>query len=143
MKKILVLNGPNLNMLGKRDPAIYGADTLPMIEALMQEYAGQHDITLAFFQSNHEGSLIDKIHECGASCDGIILNAGAYSHTSYAIADALSCVPAPCIEVHLSNVYAREEFRRKSVLAPVCVGCICGVGKDSYLLAIDALRRRS
>ena len=135
--KILILNGPNLNLLGKREPAIYGNLTFDQFfETLKKKYA---DVELSYFQSNIEGEIINKLHEVGFSFDGIILNAGAYTHTSIAIGDAIKGIETPVIEVHISNVYAREEFRHKSLLAPVCIGQICGFGWRSYILGIDAL----
>lgn len=138
MKRILILNGPNLNLLGKREKDIYGdvsfeqylEDTLRPLLPTVQ---------LHYFQSNLEGALIDKIHEVGFDFDGIVLNAGAYTHTSIAIADAIAGVQTPVVEVHISNVYKREEFRHKSFLSKNCVGVIAGFGMDSYRLGIDAL----
>lgn len=140
MTKILVLNGPNLNMLGTREPGIYGTTTLAMIEELCQTYGSGHGIEVTCVQSNHEGALIDAIHAAQGTIDGIVLNAGAYTHTSIAIRDAVSSVDVPVIELHLSNIHAREEFRHKSCFAPVALGQICGFGADGYVLAIDALR---
>ena len=137
--KILVINGPNLNMLGKREPQIYGNRTLADINAdLEKEFAGQ--VTLTFYQSNCEGDIITAIHENTA--DGIVLNAGAYTHYSYAIHDAIKSVTTPVVEVHLSNVYKREEYRHKSVIASACIGSICGFGERSYALGIEALLKR-
>lgn len=134
---ILIINGPNLNLLGKREPTIYGSQNF---EAYFQElktiFPG---INLEYFQSNHEGAIIDKLHEVGFSVDGIVLNAGAYTHTSVAIADAIKGITSPVIEVHISNVFTREEFRHHSFLSPVCMGCICGFGLQSYQLGIQAL----
>jgi 3-dehydroquinate dehydratase II len=136
MKKILIINGPNLNLLGKREPEIYGSQTF---EAYFQSLQAIFpDIELHYFQSNHEGALIDKIHEVGFSFDGIVLNAGAYTHTSVAIADALSGVKTPAIEVHISNVHAREAFRHHSYLSSRCKGVIVGLGLKGYELAIKA-----
>lgn len=137
--KIFVINGPNLNMLGKREPEIYGADTLESINAELSELCRSLDIEPEFYQSNCEGELIDIIHSARENADGIVLNAGAYTHYSIAIRDAISASETPCIEVHLSNVHKREEFRHKSVISAVCEGVICGFGKDSYRLAIMAL----
>jgi len=140
--KILVLNGPNLNLLGQRDPQIYGRDSLADIEARLRERAAQLDVELRFFQSNHEGELIDKLHEARHWADGVIINGGALSHYSYALADALLALEKPVVEVHLSNVFKREEWRRHSVLAPACVGFICGFGSGSYLLALEGLLQK-
>ncbi|MBK8702614.1 MAG: type II 3-dehydroquinate dehydratase [Saprospiraceae bacterium] len=132
--KMIIINGPNLNLLGSREPDIYGRQPFEEYFAtLQQEFPG---ITLHYFQSNSEGALIDKLHEAGFTYDGIVLNAGAYSHTSIAIADAIAAIRTPVIEVHISNVYEREEFRHHSYLAPNCVGCITGLGLRGYELAI-------
>ena len=138
-KYILVLNGPNLNLLGRREPEIYGTTTLSGINAALEEAFPQ--IELRFAQHNSEGDIIDELHAAGfdPQCLGIALNAGAYTHYSYAIADAIAAVPAPVVEVHMSNVHAREEFRAKSVIAPVCRGTVAGFGALSYRLAIEAL----
>lgn len=138
--KILIINGPNLNLLGKREPEIYGSDTLDAIsERMTKAFAGKAE--LEWWQSNHEGAIIDKLHEAGfgAHYKGIVLNAGAYTHYSLAIADAIAAIAAPVVEVHLSNVFKREEVRHRSMIAPVCVGSISGFGADSYRLAIEAL----
>ena len=135
--KILVINGPNLNLLGVREPGIYGSRGFEDYLAELKARFGEVEID--YFQSNHEGSIIDKIHEVGFSIDGIVLNAGAYTHTSVAIADAISAVTAPVVEVHISNVHRREEFRHHSYLSPVCAGVICGFGLDSYRLGIEAI----
>ncbi len=137
--KIFVINGPNLDMLGLREPAIYGSDTLESINAELSEYCKTVGVQPEFYQSNSEGGLIDIIHSARGNADGIVLNAGAYTHYSVAIRDAVSAVELPCVEVHLSNVHKREEFRHKSVLSAVCTGVICGFGKHVYRLAIDAL----
>ncbi|MEA3344684.1 MAG: type II 3-dehydroquinate dehydratase [Chloroflexota bacterium] len=139
--KILVLHGPNLNLLGTREPDIYGAFTLAKVNRRLDEYASQQDIDLRTFQANSEGALIDAIHEARSWADGIVINPGAYTHTSYALRDAIAGVELPTVEVHLSNVHAREEFRRRSVIAPVCVGQISGFGWRSYLLGLQALRQ--
>ena len=137
-KQILVLNGPNLNLLDKREPEIYGHQTFEQyFEVLKDKFNGQ--IELFYFQSNHEGHLIDKIHEVGFSFDGIILNAGGFTHTSIALADAVSAVKTPVIEVHISNVYAREEFRHHSYISSRCKGSIIGFGLRGYDLAIQTL----
>ena len=135
---IHILNGPNLNRLGARESGIYGTITLADIEARARARAGQHGCEVVFRQSNHEGNLVDWLHEA-ADSTGVVLNAGAYTHTSIALHDAIRAIPAPVVEVHLSNVFAREEFRHHSTLSPVAKGVICGFGAESYLLAIDAL----
>lgn len=138
MKKILVLNGPNLNMLGVREPAVYGSQTLADIEnAMRAEFDGKAE--LEFIQSNSEGALVDAIQSTDA--DGIAFNAGAYTHYSYALHDAIKSIASPVVEVHISNVYKREEYRHKSVIAAACAGTVCGFGADSYYLAITALLR--
>ena len=135
--KILVVNGPNLNLLGIREPEIYGSQTFESyFEALKQKFP-RHNLN--FFQSNVEGEIINKLHEVGFSFDGIILNAGGYTHTSVAIADAIASIKTPVIEVHISNPYAREEFRHKSLLAPKCKGLIAGFGMKGYELAVMSL----
>lgn len=134
--RILVLNGPNLNMLGTREPHIYGATTLADIEAAMVTQAQQHNAEIIFFQSNHEGALIDVIQAHQSTIDGIIINPGAFTHYSYALRDALSAVSVPIIEVHISNVYKREAFRHHSVIAPIATGQIAGLGWQGYLLAL-------
>jgi len=134
MKKILILNGPNLNLLGKREPGVYGNQSF---EDYLKDLTGLFPETeIHYFQSNHEGELIDKIHEVGFSFDGIIINAGAYTHTSIALADALSAVTTSAVEVHISNIHARESFRHHSYLTRVCKGMICGLGLKGYELAI-------
>ncbi|MCB9257387.1 MAG: type II 3-dehydroquinate dehydratase [Chitinophagales bacterium] len=137
MKKIQIINGPNLNLLGKRETDIYGTESFEdFYEDLKQIY--NSDVQLAYYQSNVEGELVNKIQEVGFSFDGIILNAGAYTHTSIAIRDAISAIKVPVIEVHLSNVYAREEFRHQSMISGVCKGLIAGFGLESYVLALDS-----
>lgn len=139
--KIAIINGPNLNLLGVREQGIYGAQPFePYFEVLHGTYAGQ-GINLSYSQSNHEGEIVDEIQKAGFSCDGIVLNAGGYTHTSVAIADAIRAVPAPVVEVHVSNVQARESYRHVSLIASACVGVIAGFGLDSYRLAVEALRR--
>ncbi len=137
--KIFVINGPNLDMLGKREPEIYGSDTLESINAELREFCGTVGVEPEFYQSNSEGALIDIIHSAKGNADGIVINAGAYTHYSIAIRDAIAAVELPCVEVHLSNVHKREEFRHKSVISAVCTGVICGFGKKVYRLAIEAL----
>lgn len=140
MKKILVINGPNLNLLGKREPGIYGHNSLEDINsALAGEFAGK--AMLEFRQSNHEGTIIDWLHQAGfdQSYAGVVLNAGAYTHTSLAIADAIAAITLPVVEVHLSNIFSREEIRHRSLIAPVCRGSISGFGAKSYSLAVQAL----
>ncbi|MEO1330688.1 MAG: type II 3-dehydroquinate dehydratase [Pseudomonadota bacterium] len=137
-----VLNGPNLNMLGVREPAIYGRETLADIEAACRARADQLGADLTFRQTNHEGTLVDWIHETQEQADGLVLNAAAYTHTSIALRDALKAAGTPTIEVHLSNVHAREAFRHVSLIAPVAVGVIAGLGGLGYLAALDALAQR-
>ena len=137
--RILVLNGPNLNLLGTRQPEIYGRTTLSDIERDCAVVAKDLGLTVRFFQSNHEGALIDAIHAARGVEDGIVLNAAAYTHTSLALMDAISSADVPVVELHLSNIHAREEFRHKSYIAPVAVGQICGFGAAGYPLAIDAI----
>ncbi len=141
MSPVLVLNGPNLNMLGKRQPEIYGRETLADIEAACRVEAKGLDLALDFFQSNHEGALVDRIQQAREANSGIIINAGAYTHTSVALLDALNAAEKPVIEVHLSNIYKREEFRHHSYISPVAVGVICGFGSQGYLLALRAMAR--
>ena len=137
--KILVINGPNLNLLGEREPNIYGDESLKAINDELYAVAQNLGHELSFFQSNSEGSIIDSIHAARLEYDGIVLNAGAYTHYSYAIHDAIAAIKIPVIEVHLSNISSRDEFRKKSVIAPACAGSIAGFGKYSYMLAIQAL----
>ncbi len=139
-KKILVINGPNLNMLGKRETSIYGTKTLDNINSSIQSYAAGMKISCDFYQSNCEAEIIDKIHSVLEDYDGCIINAGAFTHYSYAIRDAIASVNKPFIEVHMSNVHKREEFRHTSVISAVCSGVIAGFGMNSYLLAVSALR---
>ncbi|MDO5125291.1 MAG: type II 3-dehydroquinate dehydratase [Ruminococcus sp.] len=139
MKKILVIHGPNLNLLGEREPGVYGSDTFESINNEIVERAKANSFECDVFQSNHEGAIIDKLHEARNMYDGVVLNAGAYTHYSYAIRDAISAIKIPVVEVHMSNIHTREEFRHISVISPVCVGQIAGFGKASYLLGVDAL----
>lgn len=139
MKKVLILNGPNLNMLGVREPGIYGVTTLETIEKSLTSLAEKLDMTLTFFQSNHEGALIDRIHQAYGEEDGIVINPGALTHYSYALRDALSAVSLPAVEVHLSNIHKREPFRHTSVITPVVIGQIAGFSAYSYELGLLAL----
>ncbi len=138
-RSILILNGPNLNLLGTRQPEVYGPTTLADIEALCQAKAKEMGITIDFRQSNHEGALIDAIHAARGVHAGIVLNAGAYTHTSVALMDAIASIALPAVELHLSNIHAREEFRKTSFISRVVVGQICGFGAAGYPLAMDAL----
>jgi 3-dehydroquinate dehydratase-2 len=145
MPKILVLNGPNLNLLGQREPAVYGTATLSDVEKACREAARPHGLDIDFRQSNHEGVLIDWLHEAGSAAAGtvagVVLNAGAYTHTSVALHDAIKGIFPPVIEVHLSNVHAREPFRHHSYLSPACAGIVVGFGVAGYAMAIDGLAR--
>ncbi|EAQ06364.1 MULTISPECIES: type II 3-dehydroquinate dehydratase [Yoonia] len=136
---ILILNGPNLNLLGTRQPEVYGPTTLQDIEAICAAKAISLGVTVEFVQSNHEGVLIDRLHAARGVFDGIILNAGAYTHTSIALMDAVSSIMLPVVELHLSNIHAREAFRHQSYIAPVAIGQICGFGAAGYPLAMEAL----
>jgi len=142
MASVLILNGPNLNLLGTRQPEVYGSTTLDDIEAMCVKYGQGIDIEVSFEQSNHEGVLVDAIHAARGTHDGIILNAGAYTHTSIALMDAIASVELPAIELHLSNVHAREPFRHQSYIAKVCIGIICGFGAHGYVLAMDAMKAK-
>ncbi|WP_416054143.1 type II 3-dehydroquinate dehydratase [Oceanibaculum sp.] len=139
--EIMILNGPNLNMLGVREPAIYGRETLGDIEDACRAMAEDLDLGIDFRQSNHEGELVSWIHEARDSADGIVINAGAYTHTSVAILDALTLAELPVIEVHLSNIYKRESFRHHSYISPVAHGVLCGFGGQGYVLALQAMAR--
>ncbi|AOZ91472.1 type II 3-dehydroquinate dehydratase [Paenibacillus crassostreae] len=141
MTTIWVINGPNLNLLGVREPGIYGSQNLHTIEDNIRKQASVLDVNVAFYQSNHEGVMIDWIHEAMGTADGIILNPGALTHYSYAIRDAISSVRIPTVEVHLSNIHSREPFRHTSVIAPVAIGQIAGFGATSYELGLIALLR--
>ena len=135
--KIQIINGPNINLLGKREPGIYGARSF---EDYLQELKKRYpQVVFEYYQSNVEGEMINKIHEVGFDYDGIVLNAGAYTHTSIALQDAIRAVTSPVVEVHISNVHQREEFRRQSMIACACAGVICGFGLDSYRLGVEAL----
>ena len=135
--KIQIINGPNINLLGKREPSVYGSRSFDdYLKELVERYP---QVEFDYYQSNVEGEMINKIHEVGFDCDGIVLNAGAYTHTSIALQDAIRAITTPVIEVHISNVHQREEFRHKSMISCACVGVICGFGLDSYRLAVEAL----
>ena len=140
MYKVLVIHGPNLNLLGRREPDIYGSQTLEEINAQLATRAGELNMQLRTLQSNSEGEIVSAIHAAASWADAVIINAGAYTHTSLAIADAIQGVHLPTIEVHMSNVFARESFRHQSFLSPVCRGVICGFGAQSYLLAFQAIQ---
>ena len=139
--KILVLNGPNLNLLGTREPEVYGTDTLEDIQKNLQSIASKKSVSIEFYQSNSENELIDRLHQAKKDrVDYIIINPGAFTHTSIALRDAFLGVGIPFIEVHISNIYSREEFRKKSLIAPYCKASICGFGLDSYRLALESLK---
>lgn len=138
---VLILNGPNLNMLGVREPSVYGTETLDDIEALCQERAERLGLAVDFRQSNHEGELVSWIHQARTDHDAIVINAGAYTHTSVALLDALTLTELPVVEVHLSNVFRREPFRHHSYISAVAKGVICGFGSQGYLMALDAVAR--
>lgn len=137
---ILLLNGPNLNLLGEREPGVYGRRSLPEVEAAVVDHAGDRAAITAR-HSNHEGDLVDHLHDARTWAAGVVFNPGGYTHTSVALRDAVSAIRLPVVEVHLSNVHTREEFRRHSMLAPVCLGVVAGFGPDSYLVALDGLLR--
>ena len=138
-RNFLVLNGPNLNLLGTRQPEIYGATTLADIESRCKSHCEALGVTCTFLQSNHEGALIDALHGAAETYSGVAINAGGYTHTSIALRDAVASIPVPVVEVHLSNIHAREEYRRTTYLAEVCIGHIAGFGGLGYILALDAL----
>ena len=138
--KIQIINGPNLNLLGVREPGIYGSESFEVFLPKLQER--YPDIEIDYYQSNIEGELINKMQEVGFTCDGIVLNAGAYTHTSIALHDCIRSLKCPVIEVHISNVHQREEFRHKSMISAACKGVICGFGLDSYRLAIEAIKEK-
>ncbi len=137
--EILILHGPNLNLLGRREPAVYGTLTLAEIDRILVADGQSLGVQVTCFQSNHEGEIIDRIHAAPGKYDGLVINAGAYTHTSIAIRDGIVAVNLPAVEVHLSNIHQREKFRHRSVIAPVCIGQICGFGVESYRLGLRAL----
>lgn len=139
MKSVLILHGPNLNLLGEREPQVYGSLTLAEIDSRLVEYGASLGLEVRTFQSNHEGALIDILHSCRSWASGVVFNPGGYTHTSVALRDAVAAIAIPVVEVHLSNVYAREEFRHSSLISPVCRGKITGFGWRSYLLGLQAL----
>ncbi len=141
MNKIIILNGPNLNLLGEREKNQYGNFSLKDIEKISNNYAGQNNMLLSFFQSNIEGELVDQIQNSRVDHDGLIINAGGYTHTSVAIHDALKILKIPIIELHISNIYNREEFRHKSLISKVAKGIICGFGADGYLMSLQAMNK--
>jgi 3-dehydroquinate dehydratase-2 len=141
MKKIIILNGPNLNLLGEREKSQYGSSTLADIENNCENFAKKNDVKLSFFQSNIEGELVNQIQDSRNKQNGLIINAGGYTHSSVAIHDALKIIKIPIIELHISNIYNREEFRHKSLISKVAQGVICGFGVDGYLMALEAMRK--
>ena len=141
INKIIILNGPNLNLLGEREKSQYGSSTLKDIEKTCNEYANKNNLTLSFFQSNIEGELVEEIQNSRNRLDGLIINAGGYTHTSVAIHDALKILKIPIIELHISNIYNREDFRHKSLISKVAKGVICGFGIDGYILALRAMKK--
>ena len=141
MKKILIINGPNLNLLGNREKNFYGDTSLKRIKSLCEEKCSENNMEMEFFQSNHEGELLEKIHSVQNGFEGIIINPAAYTHTSIALLDALRATSKPKIEVHISNIYSREDYRRKSITSEAVNGVICGFGENGYLLAIEAMKK--
>ena len=141
MKKIIILNGPNLNLLGEREKSQYGSFTLKEIENSCKEYANENDLDLSLFQSNIEGEIVEKIQDSRLNKDGLIINAGGYTHTSVAIHDALKILKIPIIELHISNIYNREEFRQKSLISKVARGIICGFGAEGYIMALESMKK--
>ena len=141
MKKIIILNGPNLNLLGEREKSQYGSFTLKDIEKICVEFAKNNEIKLSIFQSNIEGELIEKIQKSRNDQDGLIINAGGYTHTSVAIHDALKILKIPIIELHISNIYNREDFRQKSLISKVANGIICGFGAEGYIMALESMKK--
>ena len=141
MKKIIILNGPNLNLLGEREKNQYGSFTLPQIEQSCNNYAKKNDIQLSLYQSNIEGELVEKIKETRNKQNGLIINAGGYTHTSVAIHDALKIINIPIIELHISNIYNREDFRHKSLISKLAKGIICGFGAEGYTMALDSMKK--
>ena len=137
--RFFVIHGPNLNLLGSREPEVYGSTTLADIDALLQKKAADGGHEIVSYQSNHEGELIDKLHEAGKTADGVLINPGGFTHTSVALRDAVSAIPVPVVECHLSNIYAREEFRHTSLISGVAAGVVGGFGVASYLLGLEAL----
>ncbi len=140
MKNILIINGPNLNLLGNREENFYGNTSLDKIKSICEDHCKKNEIKCIFFQSNHEGELIEQIHTVDKKFDGLIINPAAYTHTSVALLDALRATSKPKIEIHISNIYAREDYRRKSITSEAVSGVICGLGENGYLLAIDAIK---
>ncbi|MBR7093884.1 MAG: type II 3-dehydroquinate dehydratase [Prevotella sp.] len=136
--RIQIINGPNLNLLGRREPSVYGSESFEDYLAVLR--SAYPDVEMAYYQSNVEGELVNKLQEVGFSCDGIILNAGAYTHTSVALHDCIRAIDVPVVEVHISNIYAREDFRHTSLISAACAGVVCGFGMDSYRLALEALK---
>ena len=139
MLRVLVVNGPNLNLLGKRETGVYGTKTLGQIEAEVMQVADTLGVEIAFFQSNHEGEIIDRLHAAIDDFDGVVINPGALTHYSYAVRDAISAIPMPVVEVHMSNIHDREPFRAQSVTAPACIGQVCGFGAGSYVIGVRAV----